>query len=156
MCMNVFTTVCHGICRSKEIILRCCKVDQVAILQLIPMFNTIICTYTSFLFSLLIHCAFSMFSFVLLPPFCSHYLYNVHFQCSHLYLYLLSVLVTYTMCIFNVLVCTYSENRQQHEIRNHLNYHKSERFPNRTGNNMKSERTLTSLGVNIGKSNRQQ
>ena len=71
--------------------------------------------------------------------------------------YLLSVLVTYTMCIFNVLVCTYLENMQQHEIRNHLNYHKSERFPNRTGNNMKSERTtLTSLGVNIGKSDRQQ
>ena len=141
------------------------------------MFNTIVCTYTSFLFSLLIQCAFSMFSFVLLPPFCfcylynvhfqcslfvllppfcSRYLYNVHFQCSCLYLYLLSVLVTYTMCIFNVLVCTYSENKQQHEIRNHINYHRSERFPNRIGNKQKSERTLTSLGVNIGKSNRQQ
>ena len=37
-----------------------------------------------------------------------------------------------TRCIFKVLVCTYSENRQQHEIRNHLNYHKSECFPDRT------------------------
>ena len=47
-------------------------------------------------------------------------------------------------------------NMQQYEIKNHINYHKSERFPNRTGNKQKSERTLTSLGVNIGKSNRQQ
>ena len=47
-------------------------------------------------------------------------------------------------------------NRQQYEIRNHINYHKSEHREIEYANISKSEITLTIIRVNIGKLNRQQ